>query len=109
RADGSLARLAGPRRARLERVAGRINRRALVERMQLCEERLLVLQRRMRQALFGTVRAHRRHLQASAKLLASLGYQEVLRRGYALVRDGAGRTLRSVAEATPGKRLDIEL
>ena len=39
--------------------------------------------------------AHRRHLDGCAKLLASLSYQGVLQRGYALVRDGEGRTLRS--------------
>ena len=46
---------------------------------------------------------------ASAKLLGSLGYQGVLRRGYALVRDGEGRTVRYVAQVASGQRLDIEL
>ena len=57
-------------------------------------------------AQFG---ARRRHLDASAKLLASLGYQGVLQRGYALVRDSEGRTLRSAAQIAAGQRLDIEL
>ena len=109
RGEGSLARLLAPRRARLERVAGRINRRAVGERIRLCEERLSALQRRLHRALLGGIAARRRHLEASAKLLASLGYHGVLRRGYALLRDGAGRTLRSVAEARPGKRLEVEL
>jgi exodeoxyribonuclease VII large subunit len=38
-----------------------------------------------------------------------LSYHGVLQRGYALVRDDAGRTLRSAAQATAGKALDIEL
>jgi exodeoxyribonuclease VII large subunit len=42
-------------------------------------------------------------------LLASLSYQGVLQRGFALVRDASGRTLRSIAEAIPGKRLEVEL
>jgi len=109
RGEGSLARLLAPRRARLERVAGRINRRAVGERIRLCEERLSALQRRLHRALLGGIAARRRHLEASAKLLASLGYHGVLRRGYALLRDGVGRTLRSVAEARPGKRLEVEL
>ena len=59
------------------------------------------------------LRAHsppsRRHLDACAKLLASLGYQGVLQRGYALVRDSEGRTLRSAAQIAAGQHLDIEL
>ena len=53
--------------------------------------------------------AHRRHLDGCAKLLASLSYQGVLQRGYALVRDSEGRTLRSAAQIAAGQRLDIEL
>ena len=52
---------------------------------------------------------HRRHLDGCAKLLASLSYQGVLQRGYALVRDSEGRTLRSAAQIAAGQRLDIEL
>jgi len=109
RADGALARVAGPRRARLERAAGRISQRAIIERVRLGGERIRGLQQRIRQALLGEVAAHRRHLDASGKLLCSLSYHGVLRRGYALVRDDEGRTLRSVAQATAGKALDIEL
>jgi exodeoxyribonuclease VII large subunit len=109
RGEGSLARLLAPRRARLERAAGGVNRRTVGERVRLCEERLVALERRLHRALLGGIGARRRHLAASAKLLASLGYHEVLQRGYALVRDGAGRTLRSIVEARPGKRLEVEL
>jgi exodeoxyribonuclease VII large subunit len=109
RADGALARIAGPRRARLERAAGRISGRAIIERVRLGGERIGALRQRIRQALLGELAAHRRHLDASGKLLCSLSYHGVLQRGYALVRDDAGRTLRSVAQATTGKALDIEL
>jgi exodeoxyribonuclease VII large subunit len=109
RADGALARVAGPRRARLERAAGRISGRAIIERVRLGAERIGALQQRIRQALASELAAHRRHLDASGKLLCSLSYHGVLQRGYALVRDDAGRTLRSVAHATTGKALDIEL
>ena len=52
---------------------------------------------------------HRRHLDGCAKLLASLSYQGVLQRGYALVRDSQGRALRSAAQIAAGQHLDIEL
>jgi exodeoxyribonuclease VII large subunit len=48
-------------------------------------------------------------LDGSAKLLASLSYHSVLRRGYALVRDGAGRTVRSASSVAVGDRLSIEV
>jgi exodeoxyribonuclease VII large subunit len=41
-------------------------------------------------------------------MLASLGYLSVLRRGFALVRDDAGRTVRSAAAVTTRQRLDVE-
>jgi exodeoxyribonuclease VII large subunit len=109
RADGALARVTGPRRARLERTAGRISHRAIIERVRLGDERSRALQQRMRQALLGELAAHRRHLDASGKLLGSLSYHGVLQRGYALVRDDEGRALRSVAQAIAGKALDVEL
>jgi exodeoxyribonuclease VII large subunit len=108
-AEGSLARIIGPKRARLERAAGRSGRRNFLERLQLCRERLAFLNRRIGRAFAGYVDAQRRQLQFRATLLASLSYQGVLRRGFALVRDEAGRTLRSVSEATHGKRLEVEL
>ena len=42
-------------------------------------------------------------------MLASLSYQSVLRRGFALVRDADGRTVRQAEGITAGMRLDIEL
>ena len=106
------ARITAPRRARLERVAGRLRPQAIGERVARCSERVRRAGRRARaQSHAERARArHRRHLEASAKLLASLSYQGVLQRGY---RAGAGRA-RAAACARwrrwrPGQRLDIEL
>ncbi len=109
RADASLARRIAPRRARLERVAGRLSPQPIIERIARSGERVVNLARRARQSVLAQFGARRRHLDASAKLLASLGYQGVLQRGYALVRDSEGRTLRSAAQIAAGQRLDIEL
>jgi exodeoxyribonuclease VII large subunit len=109
RATASLTRISGPRRARLERAAGRLSPRPIAQRIDRSEERLQALAGRARQSLLAQVAARRRHLDAQAKLLGSLGYQGVLRRGYALVRDSAGRALRSVGEIASGQVLDIEL
>ena len=48
-------------------------------------------------------------LEQAEKLLTAFSYREVLKRGYALVRDDAGRPLRSAATITPPMRLDIEM
>jgi exodeoxyribonuclease VII large subunit len=109
RAGAALARRVGPRRARLERVSGRLSPQPIVARIARCDERLANLGRRARQCALAQLGAHRRHLDGCAKLLASLSYQGVLQRGYALVRDSQGRTLRSAAQIAAGQHLDIEL
>ena len=109
RAQTALDRRIAPRRARLERVAGRLSPQPIRVRVSRCAERLEALQGRARQSIAARLAAHRRHLDGCGKLLASLSYQGVLKRGYALVRDGEGRTLRSVEQIIPGQRLDIEL
>ena len=90
RATASLARSTGPRRVRLERVAGRLSPQAIGDRVARCRERMGVLEARLRQAMLNGVARHRRHLDGSAKLLGSLSYHGVLQRGYALVRDRQG-------------------
>jgi exodeoxyribonuclease VII large subunit len=104
-----LGRLTGPRRARLERASGRLRPQPLMHRVNQCRERLDTLSRRARGSLVAKVVRARGHLEGCGKLLASLSYHGVLARGFALVRDGEGRTLRSAAAAAPGQRLDIEL
>jgi exodeoxyribonuclease VII large subunit len=42
-------------------------------------------------------------------MLASLSYQSVLKRGFAILRDETGAMVRSAAAVAPGSRLDIEL
>jgi exodeoxyribonuclease VII large subunit len=109
RANSALARRVAPRRARLERICGRLSPQPIVQRIARCDERLVNLGRRSRQCVLAQLAAHRRHLDGCAKLLASLSYHGVLQRGYALVRDGDGQALRSVAQIAAGQRLDIEL
>jgi exodeoxyribonuclease VII large subunit len=109
RAGASLARIAAPRRARLERVAGRLGPQAVAARVARGRERLGVLEARGRRAIANRLSAHRRHLDGCSKLLLSLSYQGVLQRGFALVRDDAGRTVRSAGQVVPGQHLDVEL
>ena len=70
--------------------------------MERCGERLDVLAARTRQALANATRHRARLLEAQAKLLASLSYQSVLARGYALVRGADGSMVREAASVAAG-------
>lgn len=87
RAAGALSRVAQGRRTRLERVLGRLTPQVLINR----------------------VARARAELDAEAKLMLSLSYQSVLKRGFALVRDDDGRAIRSTTAALPGANLTVEL
>ncbi|MCJ2077230.1 exodeoxyribonuclease VII large subunit [Methylobacterium sp. E-016] len=58
-------------------------------------ERLAASHARMVQAGAGLIERRSARLERAGGLLGSLGYRAVLARGYVLVRDGAGATLRS--------------
>ena len=109
RARDALGRGTTARRARLERLAGRLQPTRLADRLGRAAERLDGLARRARQALGGQVAARRRYLISQEQMLAALSYQGVLRRGFALIRDDAGRAMRSAAAIVPGAQLSIEL
>jgi exodeoxyribonuclease VII large subunit len=54
------------------------------------------------------VAARRVDVNGLEKLLFSLGYPQVLARGFALVRDSDRKPLRRAAEVNDGARLDIQ-
>ncbi len=49
----------------------------------------------------------RERLTAQARLLEGLGFEQVLARGFVLVRDGHGTPLVSAAEAKPGMAIEL--
>ncbi len=108
RALDALARTASSRRTRLERLSGRLQPSTARTKIERCRERLGVLDARSAKAYCNAIRHRRRALDAHGKLLASLSYQAVLSRGYALVRDEAGIMIRSAATVAPGAHLEIE-
>jgi exodeoxyribonuclease VII large subunit len=72
-------------------------------------DQLTGLDRLRRRALSSLIARSRERLDTDAQLLKSLGYHNVLARGFALVRDPEGRMLRRAAEVSAGEHLDIEL
>jgi exodeoxyribonuclease VII large subunit len=89
------ARLGGTRAARI-----RIVRDARVQLKGLAE--------RMTHGWDARIAARRVAVKAQEKLLFSLGYPQVLARGFALVRDKDRKPLRRAAEVAVGARLDIQ-
>ena len=63
---------------------------------------------RARRAVTGLIKQHGARVERAERLLAAFSYREVLKRGFALVRDGEGRPLRAAAGVSSGMRLDIE-
>jgi exodeoxyribonuclease VII large subunit len=93
---------------RYVRLAARLRPAAVRQRIARCGERLDGLDARSAIALRTGLLARRRQLEGHAKLLASLSYQSVLGRGFALVRDEAGHMVREAAALHAGDRLELE-
>ena len=103
------------RRHRLASISARLEvgfkaRLALIAQdLRARRARLDALMPRLARAAATTSARPRERLDGAAKMLASLGYRSVLGRGYALVRDAAGRPLRRAADAPPGTVLTIDV
>jgi exodeoxyribonuclease VII large subunit len=92
------------------RLPAAFQRGLVVERARTAEStrRLASLATRLPGAAMARIADKIFRLQATAQLLNSLGYRQVLARGFALVRDDAGHPRRSAAASSAGERLSIE-
>ncbi|HEX2216953.1 MAG TPA: exodeoxyribonuclease VII large subunit [Xanthobacteraceae bacterium] len=86
----------------------RANRTAHVARIAREREVLATLDARAERAAWALLDRCYAALERASDLLSALSYHGVLTRGFALVRDGEGRPLRSAATIGSGSRLDIE-
>lgn len=93
---------------RLARISGRLSLAPIVQKHSRCHERLEALERRAGQALLNRVAVRRRDLDGKSALLKSLGYQSILSRGFALVRDEAGVTVRQAQSVSAGAALTVQ-
>jgi exodeoxyribonuclease VII large subunit len=118
-------------------VAGRLSPRLLRNQVERRRERYDALHRRLQTSLLANAQAHRARIahqrdrvaacgnaarramltlldrraariERAERLLAAFSYREVLKRGFALVRDSEGRPLRAAAAVVSGTRLEIE-
>jgi exodeoxyribonuclease VII large subunit len=92
----------------LTRAASRLSPRLLAHRIERCREQTVAFGDRAHRAfrIFRERRSQR--LRSAGQLLAAYSYRGVLARGFALVRDGEGRPLRTAAVVGSGMRLSIE-
>jgi exodeoxyribonuclease VII large subunit len=96
-------------RVRFARASARHGPAALRAEIAHVGERSRVLAERARRAYGALIDRLGARLRALGQLLDALGYQHVLARGFALVRDAAGHPIRSAAAVATGDALDIEL
>ncbi len=78
------------------------------ERLSVSTNTLRTLEQRQRRAFGAGLSSRDARLRSLAQLLQSLGYRQVLARGFALIRDGEDRPLRLAAEVADGDGLSIE-
>jgi len=95
-------------RSAFERSAARLRPNVVAQAALTGRDRLIRLDRTRTRGIETLLARSRAKLDAQAKLLSTLGYQNVLARGFALVRSTEGTMLRRAAEVKPGLALDIE-
>ena len=99
RLANATARLAAGLRANADAHRGRIGRQC---------ERVASLCARARRALESSLTQRKASVESCGQLLNALSHRGVLARGFALVRDGAGKPLRQARAVSAGMQLDIE-
>jgi exodeoxyribonuclease VII large subunit len=84
------------------------NAQAHSDRLGRQRDRVLSCGNAARRAMLTLLDQRAVRIERAERLLAAFSYREVLKRGFALVRDGGGHPLRSAAAVRTGARLDIE-
>ncbi|MBG0811259.1 exodeoxyribonuclease VII large subunit [Methylosinus sp. H3A] len=88
---------------------GLVARRSLALReAESAQRRLDNAEQRLRSAYIRILDERQARLDRLDQLRKTLGYEQVLARGFALVRDETGALLRQAADVTPGQRLDVQ-
>lgn len=104
----ALKRAAEIKRARLQRVEGKLSTQLIRFRIADGNKRLAGLDQRAEAAERRHLADLTRRLDGMGKLLQSYSYQGVLERGYAVVRDGDGKPLRGASGRKTGEALSVE-
>lgn len=108
RSRAALTKIASRRRVRLEGALGRLRVSVVRNRLELASERLSAQGERLTKSYATGLRDRRQRLNGLSGLLRSLSYHGVLQRGFALVRDENGATVRRAETLTADKLIEIE-
>ena len=90
------------------RIGGRLSPHLLRGGVERRRERIGAFAERAKRAIGQLIAVRHARAERGGQLLAALSYRGVLARGFALVRDAAGRPLRTAAAVTAGMTLEIE-
>jgi len=104
----ALGRATRMHATRFARVSGQLTPGALTRGIAIGRERVVRLDERLQRGMGVLIDRRRQALTGAAKLLATLSYQSVLERGFALVRDADGRPVRSQRHLAAGSHIAIE-
>ncbi len=116
RLDGAGAKLPRALKANLQthalvlaRQTGRLTLQPVQQRVSESRRRLGETQQRKTRALQHYFAITKDRLSSETKLMAALSYKSVLSRGFAVLRDQAGKPLRGVSHIKPEAVLQIEM
>ncbi len=108
RAVQAMVGMADRRAARLQTLAAHLTPVVLRERVERGLTRIGDLETRAARAMDGQLRERKAEITGLARLLATLNYGQVLKRGFALVRNDRGQPVTAAAGVAPGGLLSIE-
>ena len=94
--------------SRLSNAAARLTLRPAADRAARGRERVEALGRRAGEIVSLLYERQERKLQEAARLLNSLSYRNVLKRGYAVIRDSRDLAVESAAALSPGDPISLE-
>lgn len=115
RTDAASGRLGQSLRANIRhhrmdfaRLEGRVSLAPLSRRTVDARRTLANHRQRLDRAVTRIVAERRERMMSCVKLMVSLSYKSILRRGFALVHDGSGRPVREAAAIRPGQAFEVE-
>lgn len=109
RLSAGLSRAAANKRVEFTRTASLLRPEPLIADARRARVALRDTARRARPALNRIQQVKQQNFAASAKLLETLSYQATLKRGYAIVRDDAGKVLRSADTVAQAQSVTLTL
>lgn len=109
RLQGALKQGVAQKRNQYERLAGRVSPLSLQQNMRNKAQNIAQLAARLQQSLNADLKQKHLALDNIGKLLNSFSYKGVLQRGFALVLDAKGKSLKSTKAVKTGMAIHIRL